>query len=148
MATEHGQGTPSQDDFERQLRDLYSGTAGAPKFREPSAAERARRASRRRQASRQQSRRPLGWGRSRKARKLRQPVTEVGANTGAGSGMRRGKLGRLWHRLARFGRPGPRRPLAPGERRRRLRSFAKGTAILIGFVALLFLMHMLGLGPK
>jgi hypothetical protein len=45
-------------------------------------------------------------------------------------------------------RPSPRRPSSPDERRRRLRSFAKGTAILIGFVALLFLMHILGLGPQ
>jgi len=30
----------------------------------------------------------------------------------------------------------------------RLLSLAKGAGILIGFVALLFLMHMLGLGPQ
>jgi hypothetical protein len=150
MATEHGQGTPSQDDFERQLRDLHSGTAGDAKFREPSAAERARRAARRRQSSRQPSRRPMSWGRARQARKLRRPVTDVGSGTGTGSGTQRSKLGRLWHRLALFGRgrPGPRRPLAPGDRRRRLRSLAKGAAILVGFVALLFLMHMLGFGPQ
>jgi hypothetical protein len=29
-----------------------------------------------------------------------------------------------------------------------MRSVAKGTGILIGFVALLLLMHMLGLGPQ
>jgi hypothetical protein len=38
--------------------------------------------------------------------------------------------------------------MSPDQRRRRLRSFAKGTGILIGFVALLFLMHLLGLGPQ
>jgi len=38
--------------------------------------------------------------------------------------------------------------VSPGERRRRLRSVAKGTGIVVGFLALLFLMHMLGLGPQ
>jgi hypothetical protein len=36
----------------------------------------------------------------------------------------------------------------PGDRRRRRRSLAKGTGILVGFVALLVLMHALGLGPQ
>jgi hypothetical protein len=40
-----------------------------------------------------------------------------------------------------------RRPAA-GSRRMRLLSIAKGAGILVGFVALLFLMHMLGLGPR
>lgn len=83
----------------------------------------------------------MGWGKSRRARKLLKPATSADAQPTA--------RGRSWRRLLPFGRSrlGPRRPLSPGDRRRRLRSFAKGTGILVGFVALLFLMHMLGLGP-
>jgi len=142
MSTEHGEGTHTPDDFDRQLRDLYSGSAGAARFREPSAAERAKRAARRRrQESGQSSRQPMNWRKSRRARKLIKPVTSADEQPSAQGRPRRRPtpVGR--------GRPAPRRPLSPDARRRRLRSFAKGTGILIGFVALLFLMHMLGLGP-
>ncbi|HEX2323043.1 MAG TPA: hypothetical protein VHJ18_29040 [Streptosporangiaceae bacterium] len=143
MSSEHGEGTHTPDDFDRQLRDLYSGSAGAARFREPSAAERAKRAARRRRQTSGQSRRqPMSWGKARRARKLLKPVTSGDAKPTT--------RGRSWRRLVPFGRgrPAPRRPLSPGERRRRLRSVAKGTGILIGFVALLLLMHMLGLGPQ
>jgi hypothetical protein len=142
MSSEHGEDTHTPDDFDRQLRDLYSGSAGAARFREPSAAERAKRAARRRrQQNGKSGRQPMSFGKSRRARKLLKPVTR--ANTQPAT------QGRSWRKLVPFGRgrPGPRRPLSPNERRRRLRSLAKGTGILIGFVALLFLMHMLGLGP-
>jgi hypothetical protein len=143
MSSEQGEGTQSPDDFDRQLRDLYSGSTGAAKFREPSAEERARRAARRRRQSSGRSRRqPVSWRKSRRARNLLKPVTsDDAAPTSRNSS---------WRRLVPFGRsrPSPRRPSSPDERRRRLRSFAKGTAILIGFVALLFLMHILGLGPQ
>jgi hypothetical protein len=142
MSSEHGEGTQSPDDFDRQLRDLYSGSAGAARFREPSAEERARRAARRRrQPSRQSRRQPMSWRKSRRARNLIKPVT----NDGAAPTSRN----RSWRRLVPFGRsrPSPRRHTSPDQRRRRLRSFAKGTGILIGFVALLFLLHILGLGP-
>jgi len=33
MSSEHGEGTHTPDDFDRQLRDLYSGSAGAARFR-------------------------------------------------------------------------------------------------------------------
>jgi hypothetical protein len=145
MSTQHGEGAPSPDEFDRQLRDLYSGSAGGAKFREPSAAERAKRAARRRrEASRQQRRQPLSWPKSRQARKLRKPVASADAT-------RRLPAQRSWRRwLGPLGRIGsrPRRPLSPADRRRRLRSLARGAGILAGFVALLFLLHMLGFGPQ
>jgi hypothetical protein len=134
MSTERGDDTHSPDEFDRQLRDLYSGSTGAARFREPSAAERARRAARRRSQS-------MSFQKSRQARKLRKP---------AQPGSRPQPAARSRRRLGTFGRrqSGPARRLSPADRRRRLVSLAKGTGILIGFVALLFLMHMLGLGPQ
>jgi hypothetical protein len=141
MSTQHGEGAPSPDEFDRQLRDLYSGSSGVAKFREPSAAERAKRAAKRR---REANRQPMGWQKSRQARKLRRPVASAGASGGRATqrSWRRwlGPLGRI--------RSGQRRPLAPADRQRRLRSLAKGAAILVGFVALLFLLHTLGFGPQ
>ena len=134
MSTEHSEGTPSPDEFDRQLRDLYSGSPGAARFREPSAAERARRAARRRRQS-------LNWQRSRQARELRKPVSSASRKPT--------QPARSWRRMTRFGRrSGPTRLPVPGARRKRLMSLAKGAAVLVGFVALLFLMHMLGLGPQ
>jgi len=60
----------------------------------------------------------------------------------------RANSGRFWQRARlRDSRPSAIRPAA-GARRRRLLSLAKGAGILVGFVALLFLLHMLGLGPQ
>jgi hypothetical protein len=134
MSTEHSDVTGGPDEFDRQLRDLYAGTAGAARFREPSAAERAKRAARRRRAS-------LSLRRAGQARQLRRPVASDKAGRPAARG-------RSWRRLMTFGRSGPARRPAPGDRRRRLASLAKGAGILIGFVALLLLMHALGLGPQ
>jgi len=127
------------DDFDRQLRDLTSGSAGTARFREPSAAERARRAGRASQPPRR--RRPImNWRHVSRARKLRRPVT-----SGPGPDARRGKF---WRRLRYFlGRPRASMRASGRSRQQRLRSLAKGVGILVGFVALLFLMHMLGLGP-
>ena len=111
MSTEHSDVTPSPDEFDRQLRDLYAGTTGAARFREPTAAERAKRAARRRRAR-------LNVRKASQGRKLRRQA------------------------------PARRSVPAPGDRRRRLISLAKGAGILIGFAALLFLMHALGLGPQ
>ncbi len=111
MSTEHSDVTPGPDEFDRQLRDLYAGTAGAARFREPSAAERAKRAARRRRARLN----------VRKAGQAKSPRRQA---------------------------PARRSAPAPAGKRRRLVSFAKGAGILIGFVALLLLMHALGLGPQ
>jgi hypothetical protein len=46
-----------------------------------------------------------------------------------------------------LGGPGASRRPSGVPRQQRLRSLAKGAGILIGFVALLVLMRMLGLGP-
>ena len=134
MSTEHSDATSSPDEFDRQLRDLYAGTAGEARFREPSAAERAKRAARRRRAS-------LNPRKASQARKLRKA-----ADAGTAG---RPPTQRSWRRLKRTGRgkPGQGRRPAPGDKRRQLVSLAKGAGILVGFVALLFLMHALGLGP-
>ena len=144
MSTQHGEGAPSPDEFDRQLRDLYSGSSGVAKFREPSAAERAKRAAKRRREPGRQRRRPMSWQKSRQARKLRRPVTGAPAsgNHATHRSWRRwlGPLGRL--------RSGPRRALSPADRRQRLRTLARRAGILVGFIALLFLLHMLGFGPQ
>ncbi|HXL18895.1 MAG TPA: hypothetical protein VN961_15385 [Streptosporangiaceae bacterium] len=135
MSMEHRAAVPNPDDFDRQLRDLTSGAAETARYREPSAVERGRRAARPGRRLR------VSWRDARRARNLRKPVT-------AGDG-RRASSGRFWQR-ARLRRRGPstiRRPVA-GSRRMRLLSLAKGAGILVGFIALLFLMHMLGLGPQ
>jgi len=71
---------------------------------------------------------------------LRQPVT---------AGGRRARSGRFWQRARlRRGRLSSIRRPDPGARRRRLVSLAKGAGILIGFAALIFVLHMIGLGPQ
>lgn len=132
MSTEHSDATQSPDDFDRQLRDLYASPPGTARFKEPSAAERARRARRRRRVNVRQA---------GTARKPRRPIPA--------SRDEHGPRRRSWRR-ATAGRGGTglaRRPV-PGARRRRLISIAKGAGILVGFAALLLVMHLLGFGPQ
>jgi hypothetical protein len=133
MSTEHGPANPGSDDFDRQLRDLTSGSAGAARFREPSAEERAKQA-----ANRGPRHQRTGWRKAAKARKLRRPV---------GSPNRGSQAPRRKRRLKVVGGSNSGR-LAPGARAARLRSFAKTAGILVGFVALLIVLHLLGLGPR
>jgi hypothetical protein len=58
-----GQQRYSDDEFDRALRELAEGTAGEPRFREASAAERARQAKQQAKRARRQSRRRRGRGR-------------------------------------------------------------------------------------
>jgi hypothetical protein len=109
MPTEHSDATQSPDDFDRQLRDLYATPPGTARFKEPSAAERARRAARRRRLR-------VNVRKASTAKKPRRPIS----------------AGRDEH----------------GPGRRRVISVAKGAGILVGFVALLLVMHLLGLGPQ
>jgi len=136
MSAEQGPGSPDQDDFDRQLRDLTSGVGGAARFTELSAAERAKRADARktRQAT---PKKPMNWRNARKARELRRPVT--GHGSAGQSRLRRVPAGRG----ARQGRLQPRKPWA-----RRLRSAGKAIGILVAFAALLFVLHLLGFGPQ
>jgi hypothetical protein len=57
-----GQRRYSDDEFDRALRELAEGTAGEPRFREASAAERARQAKQQAKRARKQSRRRRGRG--------------------------------------------------------------------------------------
>jgi hypothetical protein len=112
MSTEHSDATQSPDDFDRQLHDLYASPPGTARFKEPSAAERARRAARRRRLR-------LNRRKASAARKPRRPPSA-----------------------------GQQRRPAPGDKRQRLISLAKGAAILVGFAALLLVLHLLGFGPQ
>ena len=132
MSTERGPSVPGPDDFDRQLRDLTSGSAGAARYREPSAEERAKQAAQRRPRQR------AGWRASAKARDLRRPVNSP----------RQGSRGPLRRRKLRLVGGKNARRQAPGARRARLLSLAKMAGILVGFVALLILLHLLGLGPQ
>jgi hypothetical protein len=132
MSPERGPSVPGPDDFDRQLRDLTSGSAGAARYREPSAEERAK------QAAQRKPRQRAGWRGSAKARQRRGPVDPP----------RQGSRGPLRRRRLRLvGGNGARRP-APGARRAKLLSIAKMVAILVGFIALLIVLHLLGLGPQ
>jgi hypothetical protein len=137
MSREHGAAVPGPEDFDRQLRHLTSGAAESARYREPSAVERATRAGR---AMRRGHRPRVSWRNARRARKLREPVR-------SGDGRHAGSRGYWLRAPLRRGRLSATRRPAPGLRRRRLLSLAKGAGILVGFVALLFVMHMLGLGP-
>ncbi len=137
MSAEHGPASSEPDDFDRQLRDLTSGVAEAPRFTEPSAAERARLAAERTRARPAGQPTPMSWRNARKARKLRRPVTGQGAS--AQPGRLRGPAGR---------RAGSSRPQPRTRRQRRLRSAAKMIGILVAFAALLFVLHLLGFGPQ
>jgi hypothetical protein len=136
MPMEHSPATPSPDDFDRQLRDLASGATGAARFRELSAAERAKQAARRHPLQR------MRW-RMLKSRKLRRPVSPTERRLAGPS--RPGKPGQRRFRAAsgqRFG------PAAASSRQQRMRSTARTAAVLVGFVALLLVLHLIGFGPQ
>jgi len=65
--------TPAEDDLDRQLRELTEGSAGAARFREPSAAERAKAAKKRSKQARKQA----------TARRRRDPGPAAGWRGGA-----------------------------------------------------------------
>jgi hypothetical protein len=73
-----GQRRYSDDEFDRALRELAEGTAGEPRFREASAAERARQAKRQAKRARKQSRRRRGRGRAERDRGRATAWTTVG----------------------------------------------------------------------
>jgi hypothetical protein len=92
-----GPGSHDEDDFDRQLRELAAGGTDGARFREPSAAERAK-----------PPRRPRPRRESRKARQLREPVPEPGrpaarrpAKARAAARLRRGRLGRFTEAMLR-----------------------------------------------
>ena len=122
----------SPDDFDRQLRDITSGAAGAARFRELSAAERARLAGRGR------PRLPRALRKRLTARKLRKPPS--------GPQGKRAAAARSGRRLRVVGGRGY-RP-APGTPRQRVLAAAKVAGILVAFVALLVVLHFLGFGPQ
>ena len=139
MSTEHSDATQSPDDFDRQLRDLYASPPGTARFKEPSAAERARRAARRRRLR-------LNLRKAAAARKLRRPPS-AGQDERHREGNR--PRPRSWGDQAPGrGRSGQQHRPAPRDRRQRLISLAKGAAILVGFAALLLVLHLLGFGPQ
>jgi len=135
MSAEQGPAAPDPDDLDRQLRELTSGVAEAPRFTEPSAAERARLAAGRGSAKPASRPSKSAWRNTRKTRKLRRPIDSPGRPGRARSG---------------GGGPAARRKPAKARtpKQQRLRSAAKAAAILIGFVALLLLLHALGFGPQ
>ena len=128
MSAEQGPGVPEPDDFDRQLRELTSGTAKAARFTELSAAERARQAARRSPAQRP---RPSGWRTARKAKKPRKPA---GESRRPGSPQSRPGSGKA--------------PQRRSPRRQRLIMVAKTLITLIAFAALVYLLHLIGLGPQ
>jgi hypothetical protein len=73
-----GQQRYSDDEFDRALRELADGTAGEPRFREASAAERARQAKRQAKRARKQERPRRGRGRTERARGRATAWTSVG----------------------------------------------------------------------
>ncbi len=122
---------PEPDDFDRQLRDLTSGQAEPARFTELSAAERARR-----KPSPPPPPAKLPWRKARKARQLRRPVGDTGGKRAAGGGKRK---------LSAVG--SSRRPSA-SRRKQRLLSALRLVGVLIAFLALLYGLHLLGLGPQ
>lgn len=133
MPVEQSPAVPGPDEFDRQLRDLTSGASGAASFREPSAQERAAHPARSGQPGK------MSWRSARKARKLRKPLSPP-ARPGS-------RLTGRSHLRVVGGAAMPRR--APvGPRRQRLRSAAKTIGILVGFAALIVVLHLLGLGPQ
>src|SRR5712692_5109377 len=132
MSEEYRQVSPEPDDFERQLRDLTAGRAEPARFTELSAAERAKRAAAQGVPPAKPKRR--SWRNSWSARKLRRPLD------GPPSGRRSGGAGQ---------RPSSARRRPPrSARQQRIRSIAKTVGVLLAFCALLFVLHLLGLGPR
>src|SRR5262249_50718975 len=121
---------PDPDEFDQQLRDLTSGQAEPAKFTELSAAERLRRIPSPPPAPQPKKRR-LTRSNARKARQLRRPIPKPGRNA-AGRTKRRSR---------------PRQNTA-SSRRRRWIATAKGGGIAVAFAALLYGLHLLGLGPQ
>jgi len=130
---------PGQDDLDRGLREIISGLAGEARFKEPSAAERARRPVQPAHVGRRPGRRP-GWRAARKANKLRQPVS--------GPEQPSAKYWRVTS--GRGALAGRQRPTPPPRSRRgqRARSLARPVAILLAFGGLLYGLHVLGFGPQ
>ena len=122
-----------QDDFDRQLRDLTSGSAGEARFRELSAAERAKIAGRAR------PRMPRTLRNSFTARKLRKPVSGPPRKRTARRQADRRGLRAVGGRGYSSG---------PAAHRQRLMKAAKAAGILVGFVLLLVVLHFLGFGPQ
>jgi hypothetical protein len=124
---------PDPDDFDQQLRDLTSGQAEPAKFTELSAAERARRNQSPPPPPAKTNRRN-----AKKAKQLRKPVGDSGPKrTGSGRGKRK---------LSAVGSTA-RKP-SPGRRRQKLLSAARVVGVLVAFAALLYGLHLLGLGPQ
>jgi hypothetical protein len=73
-----GQQRYSDDEFDRALRDLAEGKAGEPRFREASAAERARLAKQQAKRARKQARRRRGRGRAERGPGRATAWTSVG----------------------------------------------------------------------
>jgi hypothetical protein len=119
---------PDQDDFDRQLRDLTSGQAEPAKFQELSAAERARRAPTPPPASRSK------WRNTRKAKKLRRPVSEPGKRPGTPQPKRK--------------TPSMASRTPAARRKARFLHVLRTVGILIAFAALLYGLHLLGFGPQ
>ena len=73
-----GQRRYSDDEFDRALRELAEGTAGEPRFREASAAERARQAKQQAKRARKQAKPRRGRGRAERGRGRATAWTSVG----------------------------------------------------------------------
>jgi hypothetical protein len=132
MPIEPSPAAPGPEEFDRQLREITSGTAGAARFRELSAAERAK-------LSGGRPRLPKALRKRLLARKLRKPAPARPPKRPSSARARRRPLrvvGGRGHNAAQR------------TRRQRLLSVAKAAGIVAGFVALLVVLHLLGLGPQ
>jgi hypothetical protein len=124
---------PDPDDFDQQLRDLTSGQAEPAKFTELSAAERIRRLPPPPAPQRG------NWRKARKARQLRRPIGETGRKQ---AGDRRARSPKGFSEARQ-----PQRNSA-SQRRHRLLTIAKTAGIVVAFAALLYGLHLLGMGPQ
>ncbi len=124
---------PDPDDFDQQLRDLTSGQAEPARFTELSAAERARR-----NQSPPPPAKKKRWRSTRKAKQLRKPADDTGRKRTSPRGKRK---------LSAVG-SAAKKPRTASQRRQRLLSAARLVGILIAFAALLYGLHLLGLGPQ
>lgn len=141
MSEEYRQVAPEPDEFERQLRELTAGRAEPARFTELSAAERAKRASARSAPAAKRKR--MSWFSRWRAGKLRRPVD--GSQSGrfnSGAAQRPGMGAGAGGSAARRRRP------ARSARQQRLRSIATTIGVLLAFCALLYVLHLLGLGPQ